>query len=80
MKTLTASQITAKQVKQESVKVDLAVVTTNKRGEVFSASHMIVAKDLNGYRVGYIGRETGKVEKVGKFSNIAEVKRAVAAA
>jgi len=31
-------------------------------------------------RVGYIGRETGKVEKVGKFSNIAEVKRAVAAA
>jgi len=48
MKTLTASQITAKQVKQESVKVDLAVVTTNKRGEVFSASHMIVAKDLNG--------------------------------
>lgn len=74
MNTVIASKLTAKEIKNSSVAVPFTCATRNKKGEVFGTKVVIVATDKKGYRVGYKNSDTGKIEKVARFSTLAEVK------
>ncbi len=75
MKTVTASKLTAKLLKKESVQVPFTCTTSGKNGESIRTKTVIVATTTKGYRVGYPNRDTGKIEKIARFATLAEVKQ-----
>lgn len=72
MKTLTASKITAKELKKGTVMVKIVIIT---RGIV--ADCCLVSKTKDGYKVGYKCAKTGTIKLVKRFKTLAEAKAVV---